>query len=97
MTVFGASVNQPAKYNRVSFIPDDRFDNLAQGNIIPLIGYIIAKTDVAPLQLIIHLLLKANPVFGQPPAVINGYLAHIIYLKDDLQQFIPAKKNEQTQ
>jgi hypothetical protein len=64
MTVSGASVNRPAKGSRVPFAADDRFDNLAQGNIIPLIADIIAKTDIAPLQLIVHLLIETNPVFG---------------------------------
>jgi hypothetical protein len=41
------------------------------------IGNIIAKTDVAPLQLIVHLLFQANPVFGQP-AALAGQLTQLL-------------------
>jgi hypothetical protein len=48
VTVFDASVNLPAWGNPVPFPSDDRFDNPAQGNIIPLTGYITAEKEEPP-------------------------------------------------
>jgi hypothetical protein len=47
MTVFGASVNLQAQLHRLPFPADYRFDNLVQGNIIPLTGNIITETDMS--------------------------------------------------
>ncbi len=64
MFVLGTTMNRLDKFGRVTLSCDNGFNHFTQRYIVPLIGYLVAKTDIAPLQLVVHLLLKPNVAFG---------------------------------
>ena len=71
------SLNEATKFHGVALSINHLVDDFTYGYVFPLIGHIVAETDVTSLQLIVQLLLQTHPTFGQP-LMLTGVPAHLL-------------------